>query len=173
MKIYALIALAFIAGILTSSLFTCDRKPKPDNNKLAELYTKANFQDQKIKHLGKKNENLTGVIEHLKSQKSKIAYRTKFDTLSTIDTVIVELIKCDSVVQLDTKIVTAQDSLIYNQTQIITAKDTIISIKDSLFLEEKTEHNATKKELKKVKRKLFFLKVATVAIIAGVIVIML
>lgn len=169
MKIYSLIALSFIAGFIACSLFTCDREPVPNNN-LAELDAKSNFQEQKIKHLEAKITKGENLIDSLKKCKGKVIYRTKFDTLATIDTVIVELIHCDSVVQIDAKIITAQDSVIYDQSQIIKAQDTLISVKDTLILEEKSDHNATKKELKKAKKKLFFTKVCTIAIIAGVIV---
>lgn len=58
-------------------------------------------------------------IIRLKEQKAKIIYRTKFDTLATIDTVYVELIKCDSVVKLDSSIIFEQDTIIQEQKKII------------------------------------------------------
>ena len=83
-----------------------------------------------------------------KAQKDKIIYRTLFDTLATIDTVIVELIKCDSIVNIDSLIIANQDTIIQQQTEMIGL--------------EEAEIDNLNKDLKKEKRKLLISKVIAV-----------
>src|SRR5436190_22128017 len=80
-----------------------------------------------------------------KDQKTKIIYKTHFDTLATIDTVIVELIKCDSIVKIDALIIAGQDSIIVDKNIIISG-----------FEAEQQEHE---KEVKQIKKKLLFTKI--------------
>jgi len=90
-----------------------------------------------------------------KQAKEKIVYKTKFDTIATIDTVYIELIKCDSVVKIQDSIIVKQDTIILDQNQII-----------ELQKEVEKQH---KKENRKLKRKLFFTKVVAVVVVAGLI----
>jgi hypothetical protein len=91
-----------------------------------------------------------------KKAKSEIHYVTEFDTLATIDTVIVELIKCDKEVKADNKIIKA-DSI-------------IIAGKDSLLSFAEAEKEALKKQVKREKRKTLFTKVvAGVAIVVTIL----
>lgn len=90
-------------------------------------------------------------VVKLKEGKTKIIYRTKFDTLATIDTVYAELQKCDTIVKIDSIIIQKQDTIIFKQEELI---DTIEKNNDSL-----------KKDLKKQKRKLVFTKILAGAII--------
>lgn len=77
-----------------------------------------------------------------KKIKGEIEYVTNFDTLATIDTVIVELIKCDKEVKTDSIIIAALDSTVAYQ-------DIALKLKDKLLKENK---KITRKE----KRKAFF-----------------
>lgn len=79
-----------------------------------------------------------------KAQKGSIEYRTIFDTLATIDTVYKELIKCDSIVKIDSLIIAGQDTIIAEQKELI---------------------DISEKEGKKQKRKLFFTKVVAGAVV--------
>lgn len=93
-----------------------------------------------------------------KTEKGKIVYRTKFDTLATIDTVYIELAKCDSIVKLDSLIIAGQDT-------IIIGKDSLISICES-------DQAILKKDLKRQRRKNFFTQAgAGVAIILTILLI--
>jgi len=166
MRIYTLLILSLIVGLLCGSLMTCDKEPIQDNTRLAELHSVINNQEKIIKAYKKKETLLISRVDSLKRVKSKIKYKTKFDTLATIDTVIVELIKCDSVVQVDAKVINTQDTLIYALQKEVQAKDTIINSKDALFFESEESH---KKEVRRLKRKLFFTKVGGVALIVGII----
>jgi hypothetical protein len=84
-----------------------------------------------------------------KEAKSKIHYRTKFDTVATIDTVYAELLKCDTIVKMDSIIIASQDTIIIDQKELI---------------------SSYKKDLKREKRKTFFTKVvAGVAIIVTIL----
>jgi hypothetical protein len=84
-----------------------------------------------------------------KEQKVLIKYRTVFDTLVTIDTVLVELIKCDSIVKIDEIIIADQDTIIEKHKALIELKE---------------------KEIKREKRKTFFTKVvAGVAIVVTIL----
>ncbi len=84
-----------------------------------------------------------------KEKKGRIIYKTKFDTLATFDTVYIELIKCDSIVEIDNRIIANQDTIIQQQTEMIGL--------------EEAEIDSLNKDLKKEKRKLLISK-----IIAGV-----
>lgn len=77
-----------------------------------------------------------------KQAKDKIEYVMKFDTLATIDTVIVELIKCDQEVKIDSIIISDLDSIVASQ-------DIELKFKDKLIKENK-------KTARKEKRKAFF-----------------
>lgn len=91
-----------------------------------------------------------------KEKKGKIIYRTKFDTLATIDTLYIELIKCDSIVKIDSIIIADQDTIIKDQKQVIN------------IVEKSNE--SLKKDLKKEKRKSLLTKIgAGVAIIITII----
>ncbi len=87
----------------------------------------------------------------LKEAKAKIVYHTKFDTLATIDTVFIELIKCDSIVKIDSNIIQDQDTIIFTQ--------------DELVNDLNIENDSLKKKIKKQKRKLILTKILTGAII--------
>lgn len=78
-------------------------------------------------------------VVKLKEAKTKIIYRTKFDTLATIDTVLIELKKCDTIVKIDSIIIQKQDTIIQDQRVII----------DDLDLDKKE----LGKEVKREKRK--------------------
>jgi len=94
-----------------------------------------------------------------KQAKSEIHYVTHFDTLATIDTVIVELIKCDQVVKIDSNIIESQDSVIAKQDQMIDLKD--------------GQAKEVKKAARKDKRKAFFKGVVTGALTVGIIIVYL
>jgi predicted nucleic acid-binding Zn ribbon protein len=87
-----------------------------------------------------------------KKAKSEIRYITEFDTLATIDTVLVELIKCDSAVKIDSNIIAGQDTIIVKQKELIALSE--------------AEKEALKKEIKRQKRKTLFTKV-----VAGVVIV--
>jgi hypothetical protein len=173
MKIYALLFIALIIGLLCGSLLQCDNKPVNSNEELAKAYVMINQQNDVIKHFKSKITHDTIKIIEYKKAKEKIVYRTHFDTLVQVDTVIKELIKCDSVVQIDAKIITAQDSTIYDLGNVIKAYDTINVEQSKVIALKDSENKATKKELRKVKRKLFFTRVAGVFVLVGVILILL
>jgi hypothetical protein len=171
MKIYTLLFLSLILGLLLGSLFHgCEKEPVQDHSKEAELYTIINIQSETIKAKNKHIVTLSDSISHFKEKKAKIVYRTKFDILATIDTVYIELIKCDSIVKIDAKIITGQDSLIYDLGQVIKAYGTINVAQKQIIIEAEKSH---KKEVRKLKRKLFFTKVGGVALIVGIIAISL
>lgn len=93
-----------------------------------------------------------------KEAKTHIVYRTKFDTLATIDTVLIELKKCDTIVKIDSIIIQKQDTIIQDQRVII----------DDLDLDKKE----LTKEVKRQKRKLIFTKILAAAIIITSIIIL-
>lgn len=91
----------------------------------------------------------------LKDAKTKFIYRTKFDTLATIDTVLIELKKCDTIVKIDSVIIQKQDTII-KEEEIIGDLD--------------LENQYLTKEVKKAKRKLIFTKIlAGIAIVLTII----
>jgi hypothetical protein len=142
--------IAIVIGIILG-VFLCNyfhEEPVKDYSKEAELYTIINIQSETIKSKNKHIAALSDSIIHLKEKKAKIIYRTKFDTLATIDTVYIELIKCDSIVQIDAKIITGQDSLIYDLGQVIKAYDTINVAQKQIIIEGEKAH---KKEVRKLK----------------------
>lgn len=112
---------------------------------------KDNFPPQRIEVIKKQVDTLKVEVVKLKDAKTKIIYKTKFDTLATIDTVLVELKKCDTIVKIDSVIIQKQDTIIKGQ-------ETIISDLDS--------HNQVlEADIKKQKRKLIFTKILAGAVI--------
>lgn len=115
------------------------------------------------------HDTITVVKEHIKVEKQEVVkwkqakteihYTTHFDTIATIDTVIVELIKCDQIVKIDSNIIEAQDSVIANQDHLITLKD--------------KEAKEEKKAMRKSKRKAFFRGVGVGALAVGAIIVYL
>jgi hypothetical protein len=84
-----------------------------------------------------------------KKLKGEIKYDTIFDTLTTKETIYINLIKCDSVVKVDNIIIADQDTIIEKHKTLIELKE---------------------KEIKRQKRKTFFTKVvAGVAIIVTIL----
>lgn len=164
--------LAFILGALVCSLLKCDPKviEVTDKSKEAELYTQIN-EANKAKELFKKEaEKLNKEVSYLKSKRSKIVYKKDFDTLATIDTVIVELIKCDSVVAISDTIIEKQEEQIETITDALNESENIQVIQADIIKEKDIEISKTKKELKKEKTKLILTKVGGIIIIAGVII---
>ncbi len=86
-----------------------------------------------------------------KESKSKIVYRTKFEPTVTIDTVLVNLKKCDTIVKIDSVIIHRQDTIIVHQDTIIVQQEELIE--------------DLNKDIKKQKRKLLFTKILAGAII--------
>ncbi len=118
---------------------------------VGELYTKPALAKNSPKETIIKDSIITKEVEVIKWKKLKgeIKYITVFDTLATIDTVLVELIKCDSVVKLDDKIIAGDSSIIKDQKDLIELKE---------------------KDLKREKRKTLFTKVvAGVAIVVTIL----
>ncbi|HET6224677.1 MAG TPA: hypothetical protein VFF27_00265 [Bacteroidia bacterium] len=83
-----------------------------------------------------------------KAQKEKIIYTTKFDTIVTKEIIYRELLKCDSIVKIDSSIIAGQDTIIADQKELIALSE---------------------KEVKKQKRKLVFTKVVAGAVIVATI----
>lgn len=90
--------------------------------------------------LKKRIETRIDTVTKWKSAKGKIVYRTQFDTLATIDTVLIELYKADTIIKIDNRIIQAQDSIITDQSLII----------GSLECEVEGQKQQVKKEKKKV-----------------------
>jgi hypothetical protein len=83
-----------------------------------------------------------------KAQKEKIIYTTKFDTVVTKEIIYKELLKCDSIVKIDSVIIAGQDTIITEQKELIALSE---------------------KEVKKQKRKLLFTKVVAGGVIVATI----
>jgi hypothetical protein len=81
-----------------------------------------------------------------KAQKEKIIYTVKFDTVVTKEIIYKELLKCDSIVKIDSVIIAGQDTIIAEQKELLTISE---------------------KEIKKQKRKLLFTKVVAGAVIVA------
>lgn len=94
-----------------------------------------------------------------KKAKDNIRYVTEFDTLATLDTVIIELAKCDSIVRIDSVIIAKLDTIVNHKDQLLTAKDQQIK--------------EVKKSARKEKRKAFFRGIATGAVVVGSVILYL
>jgi hypothetical protein len=79
-----------------------------------------------------------------KEAKSKIVYRTKFDTLATIDTVYAELKKCDTIVKVDSIIIAKQDTIIVGQKELIQNCENQLKSLNSKINKEKRKTLLTK-----------------------------
>lgn len=145
--------LVFILGALVCSLLKCDPKiiEVTDKSKEAQLYTQIN-ESNKSKELFKKEaEKLNKEVSYLKSKRSKIVYKKEFDTLATIDTVIVELVKCDSVVAIGDSIIEKQSEQIETIGDALTESENAQVIQDSLLKIKELEVSKQQKKLTKVK----------------------
>jgi hypothetical protein len=90
-----------------------------------------------------------------KEQKESIKYITKFDTLVTVKIVYKELMKCDSVVKIDSAIIAGQDTIIGDQKELIALSE--------------AEKERLKKEVKREKRKVLITKIGSGIIIGAVL----
>lgn len=109
-----------------------------------------NIVPSKIDSIKAKTDTIKVEVEKLKEGKTKFIYRTKFDTI-TVEKVLIELQKCDTIVKIDSVIIAKQDTIIKGQEEIIT--------------ELHLENAYLEKDFKKQKRKLLVTK-----IIAGVVI---
>jgi hypothetical protein len=91
-----------------------------------------------------------------KQAKEKITYITHFDTVVTKEFVIGELIKCDSIVKIDSVIIASQDTIIADQKQVIVIVE--------------SDNSKLKRDLKKQKRKNTITKIVAVVVIVGSII---
>jgi hypothetical protein len=123
---------------------------------------------QKVKDIKTKIEGKAKEVDSLKEVKKKIKYTTNFpelkpDSISTIKDcdsiapiIYYNLIKCDSVVKIDSNIIASQDTIIVKQKELIELSE--------------AEKEALKKDLKREKRKTLFTKVvAGVAIVVTIL----
>jgi len=164
MKQYALYILFFILGFVACNLTTCENEPVTvDNTKLAETYTALTHANKEKEFYKKQAESKDKSYKELDKKKSKIVYRTKFDTLATIDTVVVELIKCDSVAKISDIIIDNRNEKIQSLVNALNACDTVQIIQSEIIESKDKDLKATKKALSKEKRKLFFTRVGVVA----------
>jgi hypothetical protein len=137
--------LCFLIGCLLTYCGTEHFKPIPEVREIEKEVIKEKITTKEVEVL------------KLKESKSKIVYRTLFDTMATMDTIYVELIKCDSVVKIDSVIIQEQDTIIIDQKELIQAVE--------------TDNTVLKSDLKKQRRKNFLTKVvAGLAIVVTILV---
>lgn len=135
-KILLYYSIAVTGLLICFVISTCERGPIVPNGRDSVYIFKTIIE----KH--------TDTVERLKTIRGKIEYRTKFDTLATIDTVLVELLKADTIIKIDKRIILMQDTIVHEQARIIEIQgDSINTLND---------------ELKKEKRKVRFFKATTV-----------
>ena len=175
MQKYIVPVLCFILGFVVCSLTTCENDPVTitDNTKVAELYTHLNHVNKSKELFKKQAEILTKQVDSLKAHKAKIVYRTKFDTLATIDTVIIELIKCDSVVKVSDSVIVKQDEKSQALAEALSESEKAQDIQNELIDTKDKDLKYTKKLLRKEKRKLLFTRIGIVVGAAALIVILL
>jgi hypothetical protein len=141
--IIALISL--IVGVAVSLFFfkgcSVPERVIIDRTNEARLYTALNYAKAEKQAYKDSAEALSKVNDSLIKNGRKIVYRTKFDTLATIDTVFIELVKCDSVVNiLDSAVVGLKKESGFLKNALIKS-ETEGLIKDSIIV-SKTEENA-------------------------------
>lgn len=164
MKQYAIYILFFILGFVVCNLTTCEKEPVTvDNTKLAETYTALNHANKEKELYKKQAESKDKAYKELEKKKSKIIYRTKFDTLATIDTVVVELIKCDSVANISGTMIDNRNEKIQSLVDALNACDTAQVMQSEIIESKNKDLKSTKKALRKEKRKLFFTRIGIVA----------
>jgi hypothetical protein len=132
-------ALIFLLGGLLAYCGTEHFKPMPEVVEIEKEVIKEKIVTQEKE------------VVKWKAQKDKIVYRTKFDTLATIDTVYIELIKCDSIGKIDSSLIASQDTIIVDQKKLIANCEANTQV--------------LKKEIKKEKRKGLLTKIG-----AGIII---
>lgn len=130
---------AIVCLVFIGLIHGCEKKPEPK------------YKIKTIEVIKNRIDTVKVDLVKWKESKSKIVYKTKFDTLATIDTVLVELAKCDTIVKIDSVIIAKQDTIIKGQEEIIFEQDLI------------KQHQ--EKENKKLKRKLIFTKILAGAVV--------
>lgn len=140
MKITIGMLLAVIATVIVLLLLDrCEKKPEYIHNNDTVEVIKSRIDTIEVE------------VVKLKQAKTKIIYRTIFDTLATIDTVLIELKKCDTIVKIDSVIIKDQETIIEGQEDVIGLIE--------------TDNKALQKQIKKEKRKLILTKIGAVAVI--------
>ena len=175
MQKYIVPVLCLIIVFVTCSLTRCENEPVTitDNTKVAELYTQLNHANKAKELFKKEAQILNKQVDSLKARKAKIVYRAKFDTLATIDTVIVELIKCDSVVKVSDSIIIKQDEKSQALVEALNESEKAQEIQVELLDTKDKDLKYTKKLLRKEKRKLLFTRIGIVVATVALIVILL
>lgn len=130
--------LFFILGFAASE---CSHKPVPEIQEVEKEVIKEKIVEKEKE------------VIKWKQAKEKITYITHFDTIVTKEVIYGELIKCDSVVKLDSVIIASQDTIIADQKQVITIVE--------------SDNSALKKDLKKQKRKNTITKIVAVVVIVA------
>jgi hypothetical protein len=130
--------IAFVMWDISEKLAKVD---KPIIDKSDSIVTKIEYKEKEV--------------IKWKEQKERIKYITKFDTLVTVEIVYKELIKCDSIVKIDSAIIAGQDTIIVDQKELIALSE--------------AEKEKLTKEVKKQKRKTLITKIGSGIIIVGVL----
>lgn len=171
-NLYLIYILLGVIGIMYL-LWPSPTEPVIDRTQEAKLYVLINGLTAENKDLKKSALKDSIEITTHKEVKTRIIYKTRFDTLATVDTIYVELIKCDSIVRLDSVIIGKQDHQIKTIYTVIENQDKIITSKESLLIGKDSEIKAKDKALKKEHRKVIFTKIVAVVGLGVVIVLSL
>jgi hypothetical protein len=160
-------ALFFILGCLLTYCGTEHFKPIPEVREIEKEVIKEKIitKEKEVDLLKEEKKGITykTTFKGLKptkdsSSKEIICDTIKVDCDSLANEIYVELIKCDSIVKLDSAIIQAQDTIIIAQKELIADCE-----QDNTIL---------KSDLKKQKRKNFFTKVAGVVVVAITVLLM-
>lgn len=121
------------------------------------------------KNVAKENKQIQ---KHRQAVKA-IKYKTTFDSTATIDTVKVELIKADSVVHELDSIDVDQEQVNDQQASALDDCKKAISLLEEDKKAMQTTDKENKREIRKLKHRIFWTKVGAVAVVAGTVVLVI
>jgi hypothetical protein len=122
-----------------------------DSQKEAELYTVINNANASKEYWKKQALSKDTVYKTILQKRDRIIYRTTFDTLATIDTVLVELYKCDSVKKYSDTALVNRNEKIEDLTHALTESENVNDLKDSLIEFKDKKLIESKKDITRVK----------------------
>jgi hypothetical protein len=151
-----LVIVVLVALLAVLSLFKCEQEPRRPEVRYEVIHDTIQVITERIVEKKK-------AVAKLKQSKSDLpTYTVTFDSTATRDTIYVELVKCDSIVQVDSIIIASQDIIIEDQSKVIELQDTLIQAVQS-------DLKAEKKANRRLKKKLFFTKVGAVLCVLAVV----
>ncbi len=147
----------FVGALLCVLLYECSGRTKVktitvvDRTNEAKIYTQINEANRSRDYWKKEAEKKDTVYNTIVKNRDRIVYRTKFDSTASIDTVLVELIKCDSVKKYNDTAIVNRNEKIEDLTYALIESENAQALQDTLLNKKDTDIENKSKVIRRVK----------------------